>query len=111
MESPLIDFRHFMAEAPSKELEKQILTFVTYAVPRVKTGAMLNEDDLRSYKKIVPEYFRYMKTQTVKSQIELISANSNDPYFGPYVEKLMTPEGLKWLEKNLPIVIKVAKEP
>jgi cell pole-organizing protein PopZ len=100
-----------MADAPSKELEKQILTFVTYAVPRVSMGAALKEDDLRAYRKIVPEYFRFMRTQTVKSHIELISANRKDPYFGPYVEKLLTPEGKKWLEKNIPIIIKVANEP
>jgi len=100
-----------MAEGLSKELEKQILTFVTYAVPRVSTGAMLNEDDLRSYKKIVPDYFRFMRTQTVRSHIDLISANRKDPYFGPYIEKLLSPDGIKWLEKNLPIVIRVAKEP
>ena len=99
-----------MAEAPSKELEKQILTFVTYAVPRVSMGVTLKEDDLRAYKKIVPEYFKFMRTQTVKSHIDIIIANRKDPYFGPYVEKLLSPDGMKWLEKNIPIIIKVAKE-
>jgi len=100
-----------LAEHLSKELEKQILTFVTYAVSRVSSGVMLKEDDLRAYRKIVPEYFRFMRTQTIKSHIELISANRDDPYFGPYVKKLLTPEGIKWLEKNIPIIIRVASEP
>lgn len=100
-----------MVETLSKELEKQILTFVTYAVPRVRTGAMLTEDDLRSYKKVVPDYFRYMSTQTVESHLKLIEANRKDPYFGPYIEKLLSPDGVRWLEKNIPIIIKVANEP
>jgi len=95
----------------SKGLEKQILTFVTYAASRVAIGVTLNEDDLRSYKKIVPEYFRYMTAQTVKSHIELIMSNRKDPYFGPYVEKMLTTEGIRWLEKNVPIIIRVALEP
>jgi hypothetical protein len=95
----------------SKELERQILTFVTYALPRVTAGTMLKEEDLRLYKKIVPEYFQYMKTQTAKSNIELISSHKNDSYFGPYIEKLITPEGIRWMEKNVPIIIRVALEP
>lgn len=100
-----------MTEPLTKELEKQILTFVTYAASRVATGVTLKEEDLRSYKKIVPEYFRYMRTQTVRSHIDLIMSNRKDPYFGPYVEKMITPEGIRWLEKNIPIIIRVALEP
>ena len=95
----------------SKELERQILTFVTYALPRVAAGTPLKEEDLRSYKKIVPEYFQYMKTQTVESHIELISSNRKDPYFGASIEKMLTPAGVKWMEKNIPVIIKVAREP
>lgn len=100
-----------MAAPISKELERQILTFVTYALPRVSTGAAIREDDLRSYKKIVPEYFQHMKTQTVKSHIELIASHRGDPYFGPYIAKMLTPEGIKWMEKNIPVIIRVALEP
>jgi hypothetical protein len=100
-----------MTVALSKELEKQILTFVAYAVQHVRTGTALNEADLRSYRKIVPEYFKYMSSQTVESHVELISANRKDPYFGSYIEKLLTPEGIKWMKKNIPLIIKVAKEP
>ena len=100
-----------MSIALTKELEKQILTFVAYAVPRVSSGATLTEEDLRSYRKIVPEYFQFMKTQTVESQIELIAANKKDPYFGSYIEKMLTPQGIEWMRKNIPIVIRVANEP
>ena len=99
-----------MTEPLSKELEKQILTFITYAVPRATTGISLREEDLRAYKKIVPEYFRFMRTQTVKSHIAFIASNRNDPYFGPYVEKMLTPEGIRWLERNIPMIIRVGLE-
>jgi hypothetical protein len=100
-----------MAAPISKELERQILTFVTYALPRVATGTAIREEDLRSYKKIVPDYFQYMKTQTVQSHLELIASNKDDPYFGPYIMKLLTPEGIKWMDKNVPVIIRIALEP
>jgi hypothetical protein len=99
-----------MAFKDDKEREKQLLLAITFAVPRMTVAASLSEEELRRYKSSVPLYFEFMETQTVESHIALLKSHRDDPTFGDYIKKLLTPEGIKWLEKNIPRVIKVAKE-
>lgn len=93
-----------------KEREKQLLLAITFAVPRMTAAASISEEELRKYKSSVPLYFEFMRTQTVESHIALLKSHMEDPTFGDYIQKLLTPEGIKWLEKNIPHVIKVANE-
>jgi len=100
-----------MAVQGDKEREKQLLLAITFAVPRMTAAASLSEEELRRYKGSMPLYFEFMKTQTVESHIALLESHRDDPTFGDYIRKLLTPEGIKWLEKNIPRIIKVANEP
>jgi hypothetical protein len=93
-----------------QELEKLVLSFVTFAVQRMEVRSILRIEALREYKKIVPKYFELIKTQSLQDHIDLLSAHRKDPYFGVYVEKILSPAGLKWLEQNYPVLKRAAEE-
>ena len=93
-----------------QELEELVLSFVTFAVQRMETHSPLRLEALREYKKIVPKYFELIKTQSLQDHINLLSAHRNDAYFGLYIEKILSPAGLKWMEQNYPILKKASEE-
>jgi len=99
-----------MIGVDDQELEKLVLSFVTFAVQRMEAHSPLRIEALREYRKIVPKYFELIKTQSLKDHIDLLSAHRNDPYFGIYIEKILSPAGLKWMEQNYPVLKKASEE-
>jgi len=90
--------------------EKLILMYVPYALARVEQSKNLTIDELRAYKKQSGDFFRYVRKNGLDEHIAFLTSHRKDAYFGQYIEKMLSHEGVKWLKANYPIMRQVAEE-
>jgi len=90
--------------------DKLILMYVPYAIERIRLSRNVSIEELRYVKKTSPEFFNFIRHQNCGEHIEFLASYRKDPYFGVYIEQMLSPEGLKWLRLNFPLIKQVAEE-
>jgi hypothetical protein len=90
--------------------DKLILMYLPYALARVDQSKDLMLDELHAYKRQSPDFFVYVKSNPLEKHIKFLESHRRDTYYGQYVERILSPVGLKWLRKNYPMIEKVANE-
>lgn len=93
-----------------KSRDKLILMYVPYAIERIRLFKNVNIDELRYVKKTSPEFFDFVRNQNCDEHIEFLASYRSDPYFGVYIEQMLSSKGLKWLQLNFPVIKQVAGE-
>jgi len=93
-----------------KSNDKLILMYVPYAIERIRLFRNVSVEELRYVRKTSPEFFNFIRNQNCEEHIEFLASYLKDPYFGVYIEQMLSPKGLKWLRLNFPIMKQVAEE-
>jgi len=93
-----------------KSIEKLILMYVPYAIERIRLFRNVSAEELRYVKKTSPEFFNFIRNQNCEEHVEFLASYRKDPYFGVYIEQMLSPKGLKWLRLNFPLMKQVAEE-
>lgn len=84
--------------------------YVPYALERVERSQDLNIDELRSFRKTSTDFFSFIRRQCCEEHIAFLASHRKDPYFGIYIEKMLSPKGLEWLHRNFQLMKQVAEE-
>jgi hypothetical protein len=95
--------------ADDEEGKRFVLFTITFAVQYVRGKRDLSEKTIKSYFNMAPEYFRYMKNASLKEVLGLLEQYRKGTYYSRDIELLLTPEGRKWLERNIPVIKKAAE--
>jgi len=93
-----------------KSNDKLILMYVPYAIERIRLFRNVTVEELRYVKKTSPEFFNFIRRQNCEEHIEYLASYRKDPYFGIYIEQMLSPKGVKWLRLNFPLMKQVAEE-
>jgi len=100
-----------MGQMQPKELDdKLILMYLPYALARVESSKNLTIDELREYRKQSSDFFRYVSKHSYDDHVALLANHRNDPYFGQYIERMLSQKGLEWLRFNYALMRRVAEE-
>jgi hypothetical protein len=96
--------------ANDEEGERFVLFTVSFAVQYIRAKRDLSENILRSYFSMAPDYFRYMKTVSLKEVIDLLEKSRKGTFYSRDIDVLLSPEGREWLERNVPVIKRAAAE-
>ena len=93
-----------------EEGERFVLFTVSFAVQYIRGNHDLSENNIRSYFNMAPEYFRYMQKASFKDILGLLEKYRKGTFYSRDIELLFSPEGQKWLERNVPVIKKATAE-
>jgi hypothetical protein len=81
-----------------------VLFTVSFALQYIRGNRDLSENNIRSYFNMAPEYFRYMQRASLKEIVDLLEKYRKGTFYSRDIELVLSPEGRKWLERNIPII-------
>lgn len=93
-----------------EEGERFVLFTVNFAVQYVRGNRDLSEKAIRSYFNMAPEYFRFMRKSSYEEVIDLLEKHQKGTLFSRDLDVLLSPEGRRWLERNIPTIKRAAAE-
>jgi len=91
-----------------EEGKRFVLFTVSFAVQYIRGNRDLSENNIRSYFNMAPEYFRYMQRASLKEIVDLLEKYRKGTFYSRDIELVLSPEGLKWLERNIPTIKRAA---
>ena len=91
-----------------EEGKRFVLFTVSFAVQYIRGNRDLSENNIRSYFNMAPEYFRYMQRASLKEVVDLLEKYRKGTFYSRDIELVLSPEGRKWLERNIPIIKRAA---
>ena len=91
-----------------EEGKRFVLFTVSFAVQYIRGNRDLSENNIRSYFSMAPEYFRYMQRASLKEVVDLLEKYRKGTFYSRDIELVLSPEGRKWLERNIPIIKRAA---
>lgn len=86
------------------EKELRILSTLPIIIDWIKTEKRLTDSEIESLKKIYPEQYEFAKNTTLEEIIEMNSRYKDSKIYGKHIEVVLSPQGIKWLARTLPIV-------
>ena len=93
-----------------EEGKRFVLYTVTFAVQYIRGNRDLSEKNIRSYFNMAPEFFRFMRKASYEEVIDLLEQYRKGTFYSRDIEILLSPEGRRWLERNIPIIKNAAAE-
>jgi len=89
------------------EKQKQIVKLfpmLSFVVKWIEKDTKLSDSDLMRLKNIYPEQYEFAKNTTLEEIIEMNSRYLDSKIYGKHLKIVLSPQGIKWLARTLPIV-------
>jgi len=84
----------------NNELELRILSTLPFVVKWIQTDKELTDNDFENLKKLYPEQYKFALNSTLEELIEMNSRHKDSKIYGKHIEILLSPQGIKWLDRN-----------